>query len=153
MIKQPSQHPRWTAPEDMTILPEGFEDNSWGNDSFPHWLNKETNVAIWVDYPQAKSEFGDQEHFFRLYVVFNAMAAPDYDCYNINADYNPCDTWQQVLELVSEHEVAKVERQATTFFAVMTIMEHQRHEHDKDINDVNYMHRRPAQHYIAGKLQ
>ena len=62
MIKQPSQHPRWTAPEDMTILPEGFEDNSWGNDSFPHWLNKETNVAIWVDYPQAKSEFGDQEH-------------------------------------------------------------------------------------------
>ena len=31
-------------------IPEGFDDNSWHNDTMPNWYNESKHLHLWIDY-------------------------------------------------------------------------------------------------------
>lgn len=130
------EHPHWTPPEEV-IIPEGFKDYSWKNDACPSWFNPSLNVMLWIDYPQADSEFGETETFFRFCVVSQAMREDDLDDPNPNSISWPCETWDQVLEILARCQILKVPQ----FFNALRRMAEQIKEHDQDSNEVNYRHR------------
>ncbi|BBZ93049.1 hypothetical protein BRDID11004_60530 [Bradyrhizobium diazoefficiens] len=49
---------------DMPALPQGFEDNSWHNDSCPNFTSAELGLRIWIDYAdKAQREHPDASRF------------------------------------------------------------------------------------------
>lgn len=44
------EFPRWTAPAEVTALPEGFSDSSWSQDVCPSVSTADGRVRIWIDY-------------------------------------------------------------------------------------------------------
>jgi len=58
------------------VIPEGFTDTSWKNDTCPSWINEEHNIKLFIEYDDPeKRENLDEDQF---YVV--QYETKDYDC-------------------------------------------------------------------------
>lgn len=80
-------------PADLPAIPQGFEDNSWHNDSCPNFTNAELGLRIWVDYAdKAQREHPDASRFV-LEPSDNEDTITDPIC---------TDDWAVIIEAVEE---------------------------------------------------
>jgi hypothetical protein len=62
-VKYQQEFPDFPA-ADMPAIPQGFEDNSWHNDSCPNFTSAELGLRIWIDYAdKAQREHPDASRF------------------------------------------------------------------------------------------
>lgn len=78
---------------DLPAIPQGFEDNSWHNDSCPNFTSAELGLRIWVDFAdKAQREHPDASRF-TLEPSDNEDSITDPIC---------TDDWAVILEAVEE---------------------------------------------------
>ena len=69
-------------------IPEGFEDNSWHNDTMPNWVKGET-LNLWIDYLEDKDRELSSPYRFHLLQgdPYNQLTQ-DYEVLVETNDYN-----------------------------------------------------------------
>lgn len=80
-------------PADMPAMPQGFEDNSWHNDSCPNFISEELGLRIWIDYTEKEKREHDGGTRFALEPSDNEDDITDPII---------SDDWQVILDAVEE---------------------------------------------------
>lgn len=78
---------------DMPAIPEGFEDNSWHNDSCPNFTSEALGLRIWIDFADPEQREIREGCRFILEPSDNLDTTTDPVC---------TDDWAAILEAVEE---------------------------------------------------
>jgi hypothetical protein len=80
-------------PADLPAIPQGFEDNSWHNDSCPNFISAELGLRIWIDFADSKQRDIMEGSRFTLEPSDNEDNITDAIC---------SDEWPVILEAIEE---------------------------------------------------
>lgn len=86
-----TEFPEYPA-ADMPVLPEGFEDISWGQDACPCIHSDSLNLQVWIDFTNPDDrEFQGAKRF----IVVDVKAG---------ADAIETDDWNDVMAFIAKHK-------------------------------------------------
>ena len=79
----------------LPLIPQGWEESSWHNDSCPSFVIGETGLQVYLDYPKPEDRELQGGH---RYCVLKANADGSVQ------DLGSSDVWSAVLAIVREHQ-------------------------------------------------
>lgn len=99
---------------DMPVLPVGFEDTSWANNSAPSFQNDEMRISVWIDFANPEqSEWSEDRASggMKRFAVnlLDAELAPTNDMADLETD-----DWNEVLAFILAEAFAAECRDAFT---------------------------------------
>lgn len=94
------------ASSNMPVIPAGFIDQSWHNDTMPHWEHDALRVSLWIDHEDPKERECDAGFRFALYDI-------DADGAFVGNAFFQSDNWPEVERAIFERMASHLAAQST----------------------------------------
>ena len=82
-------------------LPDNFQDNSWGNDTMPCWINDNKSIILHIDYLNIQDR--EIEGFPRFFV--SEYLDPQIHLNDIGELLIQSDDWQEIENFINSYGV------------------------------------------------